>query len=91
MKERLRVPESRPLADFQITNFNIRRDDLKSEFHITQEHVKNNKDVRKVLTDRQIVPEQLPAAEDCKKIERRLSSEEKKLSQQNKPLPEDRA
>jgi DNA-damage-inducible protein D len=63
----------------EITNFNIRRDDLKSEFHITQEHVKNNKDVRKVLTDRGIVPEQLPVAEDAKKVERRLASEEKKL------------
>jgi len=101
MKERLRVPESRPLADFlptitikakdfanEITNFNIRRDDLKSEFQITQEHVKNNKDVRRVLTDRQIVPEQLPPAEDCRKVERRLTSEEKKLLRQNKPLPE---
>ncbi|HEY8747380.1 MAG TPA: DNA damage-inducible protein D [Tepidisphaeraceae bacterium] len=103
MKDRLRVPESRPLADFlptitikakdfanEITNFNVRRDDLKSEFQITHEHVKNNKDVRKVLTDRHIVPEQLPAAEDCKKIERRLTSEEKKLQKENKTLPEDR-
>jgi len=63
---------------------------LKSEFQITHEHVKNNKDVRKVLTDRHIVPEQLPAAEDCKKIERRLTSEEKKLQKENKTLPEDR-
>jgi DNA-damage-inducible protein D len=92
MKDRMSVPESRPLADFlptitikakdfanEITNFNIRRDDLKSEFQITQEHVKNNKDVRKVLTDRGIVPEQLPPAEDAKKVERRLAAEEKKL------------
>jgi DNA-damage-inducible protein D len=92
MKDRLSVPESRPLADFlptitikakdfanEITNFNIRKDDLKSEFHIAQEHVKNNLDVRKVLTDRGIVPEQLPLAEDAKKVERRLASEEKKL------------
>jgi DNA-damage-inducible protein D len=63
MKDRLNVPDNRPLADFlptitikakdfanEITNFNVRRDDLKSDFHITQEHVKNNKDVRKVLT-----------------------------------------
>jgi len=92
MKDRLSVPESRPLADFlptitikakdfanEITNFNIRKDDLKTEFHIAQEHVKNNLDVRKVLTDRGIVPEQLPPAEDAKKVERRLASEEKKL------------
>jgi DNA-damage-inducible protein D len=92
MKDRLKVPENRPLADFlptitikakdfanEITNFNIRRDDSKSEFQITQEHVKNNKDVRKVLTDRGIVPESLPPAEDAKKVERRLAAEEKKL------------
>ena len=92
MKDRLNVPDNRPLADFlptitikakdfanEITNFNIRRDDLKTEFHISKEHVKNNNDVRKVLTNRGIVPEQLPAAEDAKKVERRLASEEKKL------------
>jgi len=92
MKDRLKVPESRPLADFlptitikakdfanEITNFNIRKDDLKSEFQITQEHVKNNKDVRKVLTNRGIVPESLPPAEDARKVERRLAAEEKKL------------
>jgi DNA-damage-inducible protein D len=101
MKERLKVPEGRPLADFlptitikakdfanEITNFNVRRDDLRSEGQITHEHVKNNTDVRKVLTDRRIVPEQLPPAEDCKKVERRLTSEEKKLLKQSKPLPE---
>ena len=100
MKGRLGVPESRPLADFlptitikakdfanEITNFNVRRDDLKSEHQITQEHVKNNRDVRKVLTDRNIVPEALPPAEDCKKVERRLTSEQKKLLGQDKALP----
>lgn len=102
MKERLGVPDARPLADFlhtitikakdfanEITNFNVRRDDLRSETQITHEHVKNNRDVRKVLTDRQIVPEQLPAAEDCKKVERRLTSEQKKLLKHNKTLPEE--
>ena len=95
MKEDLAVPESRPLADFlptitikakdfanEITNFNIRKDDLKNEFHVTQEHVKNNQDVRRVLTDRGIVPEELPPAEDAKKVERRLASEQKKIPKQ---------
>jgi DNA-damage-inducible protein D len=95
MKENLGVPEGRPLADFlptitikakdfanEITNFNIRRDDLKTEFHITQEHIRNNQDVRQVLTDRGIVPEQLPPAEDAKKVERRLASEQKKIPRQ---------
>ncbi|MBC7783832.1 MAG: DNA damage-inducible protein D [Burkholderiales bacterium] len=96
MKENLGVPDNRPLADFlptitikakdfanEITNFNIHKDDLKSEFKISQEHVKNNQDVRKVLTDRGIIPERLPPADDVKKIERRLASEEKKLPNQS--------
>ncbi|WP_137886061.1 DNA damage-inducible protein D [Pseudomonas sp. 2FE] len=92
MKERLGVPQSRPLADFlptitikakdfanEITNFNIRKDDLDSERAITNEHVKNNADVRALLSERGIVPEQLPPAEDLKKIERRHTAEAKKL------------
>jgi DNA-damage-inducible protein D len=92
MKDRLDVPANRPLADFlptitikakdfanEITNFNIKKDDLKTEGSITEEHVKNNEDVRKILTDRNIRPEELPPAEDAKKVERRLRSEEKKL------------
>ena len=93
MKERLGAPENRPLADFlplitikakdfanEITNYNINKEDLKSEKQITDEHVKNNKDVRSVLMKRGIVPEQLPAAEDLKKIERRHDSAAKKLT-----------
>ncbi len=53
---------------------------------ITDEHVKNNRDVRKLLSDRGIVPEALPAAEDVKKVERRLKSEQKKLPKQVEPL-----
>lgn len=95
MKDRLGVNKSRPLADFlpvitikakdfanEITNFNIKKDDLRTEPTITKEHVKNNQDVRKVLTDRGIVPEKLPPAEDLKKIERRVQSEQKKLPKQ---------
>jgi DNA-damage-inducible protein D len=45
----------------------------------------NNKAVRKMMIDRGIVPENLPPAEDVKKIERRLTSEEKKaLENKNK-------
>ncbi len=99
MKTRLAVPEGRPLADFlptitikakdfvnEITNTQVRQQDLHGENPITQEHVKNNRDVRKLLTDRNIVPEQLPPAEDAKKLERRLKSEEKKLPGQTPSL-----
>jgi DNA-damage-inducible protein D len=99
MKDRLRVPKSRALADFlptitikakdfanEITNFNIKKDDLHTEATISHEHVKNNHDIRKVLTDRGIVPERLPPAEDIKKVERRVQSEEKKLSRNAEKL-----
>ncbi|MGJ7582453.1 DNA damage-inducible protein D [Variovorax sp. RHLX14] len=95
MKLRLSVPETRPLADFlptitikakdfanEITHTQVKQRDLKGEKSITQEHVKNNSDVRKLLTDRQIAPEELPPAEDTKKLQRRLKAEEKKLPRQ---------
>ncbi|MEO7651239.1 MAG: hypothetical protein ABIZ80_12285 [Bryobacteraceae bacterium] len=56
---------------------------------MTQEHVQNNRDVRKLLVARGIVPESLPAAEDVKKIERRLASEQKKLPSPTAQLPSD--
>ncbi len=92
MKTRLGVPDNRPLADFlptitikakdfanEITTFSITRDGLGTEQSISNEHVKNNTDVRSLLGERNIVPENLPPAEDLKKVQRRLQSEEKKL------------
>jgi DNA-damage-inducible protein D len=99
MKNRLKVPKGRPLADFlptitikakdfanEITNFNIKQNNLRNEDGITSEHVKNNFDVRKLLVGRNIVPEKLPAAEDVKKVERRLASEQKNLPSQTQAL-----
>jgi DNA-damage-inducible protein D len=99
MKERLGVPHGRPLADFlpvitikakdfanEITNFNIIKDDLGTEPSITQEHVKNNADVRNLLTNRGIIPERLPVAEDIKKIARRLETEAKKIPKGVEPF-----
>ena len=92
MKTRLGVPDNRPLADFlptitikakdfanEITTFSISRDGLDTEPAISHEHVKNNIDVRNLLGERNIVPENLPPSEDLKKVQRRLTSEEKKL------------
>ena len=92
MKDRLGVPTKRPLADFlptvtikakdfanEITNFNVHKSDLRTEPEIAHEHVKSNTGVRKALTDSGIIPENLPPAEDVKKIERRHLSEEKRL------------
>jgi DNA-damage-inducible protein D len=73
MKKKLGVPENRPLADFlptitikakdlaaEITNFNVKKNDLRGENPITVEHVKNNKDVRDLLAKSGIRPENLP-------------------------------
>ena len=51
---------------------------MKSESAISHEHITNNQAVRNTLLERGIRPETLPAAEDVKKVERRLSLEEKK-------------
>jgi DNA-damage-inducible protein D len=50
---------------------------LSSEPKISREHVTNNQAVRDTLLNRGIRPESLPAAEDVKKVERRLSADEK--------------
>ncbi len=91
MKSQWKVPDSRPLADFaptiilkakdfatEITIFNAREHKLASETAISSEHITNNEAVRKTLIERGIRPESLPAAEDIKKVERRLASDEKR-------------
>jgi len=91
MKAQWKVPASRPLADFaptiilkakdfatEITIFNSRERGLATEAAISREHVTNHQAVRQTLLDRGIRPESLPPEEDVKKVERRLSSEERK-------------
>lgn len=97
MKRRMGIPQSRPLADFlptisikakdfaaEMTSVNVQAKDLQGETAITKEHVDNNAAVRKMLTERGIIPENLPPAEDVKKVERRLVSEEKKMLKNKK-------
>ncbi|MCX7002921.1 MAG: DNA damage-inducible protein D [bacterium] len=92
MKKKLMTPENRPLADFlptitikakdlatEITNFNVKKNDLHGEPSISGEHVKNNQDVRGVLAKSGIKPEELPPEEDLKKLERRAKADEKRL------------
>ena len=57
---------------------NVQSKDLQSETLITQEHIENNAAVRRILLERGVVPEDLPAEEDVKNVERRLASENKK-------------
>ena len=91
LKRKLGVPATRPVADFlptinikakdlaaEMTSVNVQTKDLKGVNPIEREHVDNNLAVRKMLLDRGIVPEQLPPAEDIKKVERKLKSDEKK-------------
>ena len=51
---------------------------------IEQEHIDNNTAVRDMLVGRGIYPEQLPPAEDVKKVERRLAKEDKKAKIEKK-------
>jgi DNA-damage-inducible protein D len=91
MKAQWKVPDSRPLADFaptiilkakdfatEITIHNARQHTMTTEAAVSDEHITNNLAVRKTLLERGIRPEHLPPAEDVKKVERRLVSDEKK-------------
>ncbi len=93
MKERYGVKENRPLADFlptltiaaknlatEMTNYNVTEKDMYGEEKITKEHVDNNSSVRNMLGKRGIKPENLKPAEDLKKLERRVKTENKKLA-----------
>ena len=103
MKTRLGVKSKRPLADFlptltiaaknlatEMTNYNVESKDLQGERPITSEHIQNNKSVRDMLGQRGIKPEDLPPAEDIKKIERKVVRDEKKIEQASSKLPKDK-
>jgi DNA-damage-inducible protein D len=97
LKRKMRVPDSRPVADFlptisikakdlaaEMTGLNVQSKDLKGQTKIEKEHIDNNLAVRNMLTQRGIVPENLPPAEDVKKLQRKLDGDEKKLLKGNK-------
>jgi DNA-damage-inducible protein D len=100
MKDKLGVPDNRPLADFlppvtikakdlanEITSHNLKKDSsLRGEIPITDEHVKSNTNVRETLAKSGIHPEHLPPETDIKKIERKLKSDDKKLPKSVKKL-----
>ena len=91
MKHRLGI-KSGALADYlptltiaaknlatEMTNYNVEQKDLYGEDNITDEHIQNNRSVRGILGQRGIKPEELPSAEDIKKVERRMAKEEKDM------------
>ena len=100
MKKRLGV-KSGALADYlptltiaaknlatEMTNYNVEQKDLQGEASITVEHMQNNGSVRQMLGQRGIKPEELPAAEDIKKVERRVASNERKIEKTSSKLPQ---
>ncbi|MCL2132246.1 MAG: DNA damage-inducible protein D [Lentimicrobiaceae bacterium] len=91
LKRKFGVPGSRPIADFlptvsikakdfaaAMTAENVQLKDLTGVPAIEKEHVENNLGVRKIMIERGLVPENLPPAEDVKKVERRLHTEKEK-------------
>jgi len=92
LKKKMQVPDGRPVADFlptisikakdlaaEMTSLNVQNKNLKGHNPIEMEHVDNNIAVRDVLTKRGIVPENLPPAEDVKKVQRKLASDGKQV------------
>jgi len=90
LKRKMDIPDSRPVADFlptisikakdlaaEMTGLNVQSKDLKGQTNIEKEHIDNNLAVRNMLTQRGIVPENLPPAEDVKKLQRKLDGDEK--------------
>ncbi len=73
----------------EMTNYNVEQKDLQGEIPITNEHIQNNQSVRGMLLQRGIRPEELPAAEDIKKVERRVAREEKQLEKNTQKLPKE--
>jgi DNA-damage-inducible protein D len=98
MKRKLNISQNRPLADFlptvtiaaknlatEMTNFNVKKENLNGEPKITDEHIKNNSEVRGVLVKNKIYPEKLPPEEDIKKLNKKLNVS-KKLKNSSKSI-----
>lgn len=101
MKQRLGI-KSGALADFlptltiaaknlatEMTNYNVEQKDLYGEVDISDEHVQNNRSVRGMLGQRGIKPENLPPAEDIKKVERKVAKDEKLMQKDSQKLPKE--
>ncbi|NOX46860.1 MAG: DNA damage-inducible protein D [Chlorobi bacterium] len=99
MKDKLNIPKGRALADFlptitikakdfatEITVFNTKEKGFSSERQISAEHITNNRSVRRILLERGIKPEELPPEEDIKKLERRVKSDDKRISKNPEKL-----
>ena len=74
----------------EMTNYNVEQKNLYGEQKIAVEHVQNNRSVRSMLGQRGIKPEELPPAEDIKKVERRVAKDEKEILKESKKLPKEK-
>ncbi len=96
LKRKMGIPDNRPVADFlptisikakdlaaEMTGLNVQSKDLKGQGKIEKEHIDNNAAVREMLAKRGIIPENLPPAEDVKKLQRKLESDEKKSTERS--------
>lgn len=92
LKAKRWIPEHRALADFDsevelkakdfiyaMTDHNIKEKDIKWKEHLENELIANAKATRHTMLKRWITPEELPAQEDLKIVERRRTEEQKKL------------
>lgn len=92
LKKKMGIPDNRPVADFlptisikakdlaaEMTGLNVQSKDLTGQSKIEKEHIDNNSAVRDMLNKRGIIPENLPIAEDVKKLQRKLDSDAKKI------------
>jgi len=95
MKDKLSVKQAKPLADVlptvtikakdlaaEMTTVNTKGKNLQGKSPIKNEHVTNNQEVRALLKKRGIVPEELPAEEDIKKIERKHKGRSPQISEE---------
>ncbi len=101
MKRKLAIPDTRPLADFlptltikakdfatELTSHNVVEKDLRRENSISNEHIDNNKAIRKMLLERGVKPEALPPSDDVKKLQRKLNSDVKQIEKEAKSKKE---
>ena len=99
LKNKMGTPDNRLVADFlptisikakdlaaKMTGLNVQTKDLKGQNPIEKEHVDNSSAVRKMLLERGIKPENLPAAEDVKKLQLKLEADNKKILKESKTL-----
>jgi len=89
MKKQLQAGKGRALADYvptitlkakdlatEMTTFKTNEKNLQGKNPIKFEHMHNSEAIRKMLNENGIYPEQLPAEEDIKKLERRIGQSE---------------